>query len=50
MAGLPVVTTNVGSVPKVVLNNVTGIIAELEVKQITDALENLVKTQDYVLN
>jgi glycosyltransferase involved in cell wall biosynthesis len=42
MAGLPVVTTNVGSVPEVVLNNVTGIIAELEVQQIADALENLV--------
>jgi glycosyltransferase involved in cell wall biosynthesis len=42
MAGLPVVTTNVGSVPEVVLNNVTGIITELDVQQIADALENLV--------
>jgi glycosyltransferase involved in cell wall biosynthesis len=43
MAGLPVVTTNVGSVPEVVLNNVTGIISELNVQQIADALENLSK-------
>jgi glycosyltransferase involved in cell wall biosynthesis len=41
MAGLPVVTTNVGSVPEIVLNNVTGIITELNVQQIADALENL---------
>ena len=41
MAGLPVVTTNVGSVPEVVLNNVTGIITELDVQQIANALENL---------
>jgi glycosyltransferase involved in cell wall biosynthesis len=43
MAGLPVVTTNVGSVPEVVLNNLTGIIAEVNVQQIADALENLAK-------
>jgi len=42
MAGLPVVATNVGSVAEVVLNNVTGLITELEVQQIADALENLV--------
>ena len=41
MAGLPVVTTNVGSVPEVVLNNVTGIITELNVQQLADALETL---------
>ena len=41
MAGLPVVTTNVGSVPEVVLNNQTGIITELDVQQLADALENL---------
>jgi glycosyltransferase involved in cell wall biosynthesis len=41
MAGLPVVTTNVGSVPEVVLNNLTGIITGLDVQQIADALENL---------
>lgn len=43
MAGLPVVTTNVGSIPEVVLNNHTGIITELDVRQIADALENLAK-------
>jgi glycosyltransferase involved in cell wall biosynthesis len=42
MAGLPVVSTNVGSVPEVVLDKVTGIITELDVQQIADALENLV--------
>ena len=42
MAGLPVVSTNVGSVSEVVLNDITGIITELDVKQVADALENLV--------
>jgi glycosyltransferase involved in cell wall biosynthesis len=42
MAGLPVVSTNVGSVAEVVLNNKTGIVTELDVQQIADALENLV--------
>ena len=41
MAGLPVVTTNVGSVPEVVLSNVTGLVTELEVQEIADALERL---------
>jgi glycosyltransferase involved in cell wall biosynthesis len=45
MAGLPVVTTNVGSVPEVVLNNVTGIITDLDVQQIADALEKLANNQ-----
>jgi glycosyltransferase involved in cell wall biosynthesis len=43
MARLPVVTTNVGSVPEVVLNNTTGIITNLDVNQIADALEKLAK-------
>ena len=42
MAGLPVVTTNVGSVPEVVLDGVTGFITALDVEQIADALEKLV--------
>ena len=42
MAGLPVVTTNVGSVPEVVLDGVTGIITTLDVQEIADALEKLV--------
>jgi glycosyltransferase involved in cell wall biosynthesis len=41
LAGLPVVTTNVGSVPEVVINGVTGIITSLEIKEIADALEKL---------
>jgi glycosyltransferase involved in cell wall biosynthesis len=43
MAGLPVVTTNVGSVPEVVLDGVTGIITNLNVQEIADALEKLVR-------
>ena len=42
MAGLPVVSTNVGSVSEIVLNDITGIITELDVQQIADALEDLV--------
>ena len=42
MAGLPVITTNVGSVPEVVLDGVTGIITDLNIQQIADALEKLV--------
>ena len=43
MAGLPVVTTNVGSVPEVVLNGVTGFVTSLDVNEIADALEKLVR-------
>ena len=42
MAGLPVVTTNVGSVPEVVLDGVTGIVTGLDVRKIANALEKLV--------
>jgi glycosyltransferase involved in cell wall biosynthesis len=42
MAGLPVVTTNVGSIPEVVLDGVTGIITGLDVQEIANALEKLV--------
>jgi glycosyltransferase involved in cell wall biosynthesis len=42
MIGLPVVSTNVGSVSEIVLNDITGIITELDVQRIADALENLV--------
>jgi len=41
MAGLPVVTTNVGSVPEIVLNGVTGIVTDLDVQEIANALEKL---------
>jgi glycosyltransferase involved in cell wall biosynthesis len=43
MARLPVVTTRVGSVPEVVLEGVTGIITNLDVQEIADALEKLAK-------
>lgn len=43
MAGLPVVTTNVGSVPEVVLDASTGRITELDVQEIADALEEMAK-------
>ena len=45
MAGLPVVTTNVGSVPEVVLDGVTGIVTGLDVQQIANALEKLVNNK-----
>ena len=41
MAGLPVVSTNVGSVPEVVLDNATGLLTSLDVQEIADALEKL---------
>jgi glycosyltransferase involved in cell wall biosynthesis len=41
MAGLPVVTTNVGSVPEVVIDGVTGIVTDLDVQEIANALEKL---------
>jgi glycosyltransferase involved in cell wall biosynthesis len=46
MAGLPVVTTRVGSVPEVVLEGVTGIITSLDVQEIADALEELANSED----
>ncbi len=42
MAGLPVVTTNVGSVSEVVLDGVTGFVTKRNVQEIADALEKLV--------
>jgi glycosyltransferase involved in cell wall biosynthesis len=41
MARLPVVTTNVGSVPEVVLDGITGVITDLEVQEIANALEKM---------
>ncbi len=41
MAAIPVVTTNVGSIPEVVLDGVTGIITNVDVMEIADALEEL---------
>jgi len=42
MAGLPVVTTNVGSVSEIVMNDTTGIITSLNVHEIASAIEKLV--------
>ena len=41
MAGLPVVSTNVGSVPEMVLDGITGIITATGIHEIADALEKL---------
>lgn len=46
MVGLPVVTTNVGSVSEVVLNGETGIVTELDVQKIANALEKLANDSD----
>jgi glycosyltransferase involved in cell wall biosynthesis len=46
MAGLPVVTTGVGSVPEVVLGGITGFITSLDVQEIADALEKLLRDKD----
>jgi glycosyltransferase involved in cell wall biosynthesis len=46
MAGLPVVTTRVGSVPEVVLEGVTGIITSLDVQEIAGAVEKLANSKD----
>ena len=43
MAGLPVVTTNVGSVPEIVINGDTGFVTDLDVQEIANALEKLAK-------
>ena len=41
MAGIPVVSTDVGSVSEVVLQGVTGIVTTLDIQKIADALEKL---------
>ena len=46
MAGLPVVTTRVGSVPEVVLDWETGIITSLDVLEIADAIEKLANSSE----
>jgi glycosyltransferase involved in cell wall biosynthesis len=42
MAGITSVSTNVGSIAEVVVNNQTGLITDFSVKNIADALEKLV--------
>jgi glycosyltransferase involved in cell wall biosynthesis len=46
MAGLPVVTTNVGSVPEIVLAGTTGIITGIDVQEIADAIEKLLNNHE----
>ncbi|CAN2225959.1 RfaG Glycosyltransferase [Candidatus Nanopelagicaceae bacterium] len=46
MAGLPVVSTKVGSVPEVVLDGTTGIVTSLYVVEIANALEKLCKDRE----
>jgi glycosyltransferase involved in cell wall biosynthesis len=41
MSALPVVTTNVGSVPEIVLDGVTGFVTSVNVSEIADAIEIL---------
>lgn len=41
MATLPVVTTNVGSVPEIVLDGKTGFITSFDIQEIADATERL---------
>jgi glycosyltransferase involved in cell wall biosynthesis len=41
MATLPVVTTNVGSIPEIVLDGVTGFVTRPDVQELADALERL---------
>lgn len=46
MAGLPAVTTNVGSTSEVVLNNVTGLVTGSAVTEIADAVEKLANNEE----
>jgi glycosyltransferase involved in cell wall biosynthesis len=41
MAGIPVVTTKVGSVPEVVMDGITGIVTSFDVQEIANAIESL---------
>jgi glycosyltransferase involved in cell wall biosynthesis len=41
MAALPVVTTNAGSIPEIVLDGVTGFVTRPEVQELANALERL---------
>ena len=50
MAGLPVVTTKVGSVPEVVIDGITGIVTSLDVQEIANALEKLCEDKDLRLS
>jgi glycosyltransferase involved in cell wall biosynthesis len=49
MAGLPVVTTNVGSIAEIVLNERTGIVTALGVGEIADAIEKVITDKNLML-
>jgi glycosyltransferase involved in cell wall biosynthesis len=42
MAGVPVVSTNVGSVSEIVLNQKTGLITSLNVQDLANAVQTLI--------
>lgn len=46
MAGIPAVSTKVGSVPEVVLDGITGIVTTTEVQNIANALEKLYRDKE----
>jgi glycosyltransferase involved in cell wall biosynthesis len=46
MAGLPVVSTNVGSVSEIVINRKTGLITTRDVQDLADAVQNLIEDTD----
>lgn len=43
MAGLPSISTKVGSVPEILINNLTGLITSMSTSEIADAIEKLAK-------
>ena len=49
MAGLPVVTTRVGSIPEIVLSERTGIVTGLGVREIADAIERVITGKNLML-
>ena len=49
MAGLPVVTTRVGSIPEIVLSERTGIVTGLGVREIADAIEKVITGKNLML-
>jgi glycosyltransferase involved in cell wall biosynthesis len=49
MAGLPVVTTRVGSIPEIVLSERTGIVTGLGVREIADAIEKVITDKNLML-
>ena len=46
MVGIPVVSTNVGSVSEIVLNAKTGFVTSLDVVELADAIQLLVENPD----